>query len=309
MTNKQKAYGALFITSTVWGSTWVAMKFGVSKMPALQLAFIRQLMGGLIFLFFYIGIKKFALPTKQQLWQFFILSVFTFVFANGFSTWSLQFIPSGLGALIGALYPLCVVIIEYFFFNNKQISLLSVVGIILGITGIAVVFYENAFAVKEQQYFLGIGLALFATIAWSYSTIMIARQKVKINPYYALGWQLFFGAVSMFVISYASGNHIAITAIPLQSWLAIFYLVVAGSVFTFVAFIYSMKHLPTPIASLYAYINPIVAISIGTFLLDEHISVRLVVGTVITLIGVYLVNYSLKKATAKQLAATDADKL
>lgn len=305
MSSKQKAYIALVITSIVWGTTWVAMKFGVKNMPALQLAAIRQLIGAFLFLGYFFLVRKEAMPTNKQLKQLFFLSIFTFVFANGFSTWSLQYIPSGLGALIGALYPLCVVILEYFFYNNKNISPIAIIGIVLGIAGIGTVFYENAFSQHADGYFIGLALALIATLSWSYSTISIARQKVKVNPYFGLGWQMLFGSLMMFVLTYTTGNHIPWANVPSVSWLAILYLIVAGSIITFIAFIYSMKHLPTAVASLYAYINPIVAISIGTFLLNEHITPRLIIGTLITLLGVYIVNKAMKKQIVEELAETE----
>lgn len=305
MNSKQKAYLALCVTSIVWGTTWVAMKFGVTGMPALQLAAIRQFIGGALFISFFMLVRKQPLPTKKQLKQLFFLSIFTFVFANGFSTWSLQYIPSGLGALIGALYPLCVVLIEYFFYNNKNINLAAVIGILLGIVGIGVVFYESAFGTKTDGYFIGLLLAGIATISWSYSTISISKQKVNINPYFGLGWQMLFGSCLMFIISYGSGSYIQISAIPTASWAAIAYLTFAGSIIAFVAFIYSMKHLPVALASIYAYINPIIAISIGTFLLNEHITLRLVIGTIITLIGVYLVNKAMKKQVLQSLPDTE----
>jgi drug/metabolite transporter (DMT)-like permease len=305
MNSKQKAYLALCVTSIVWGTTWVAMKFGVTGMPALQLAAIRQFIGGTLFISFFMLVRKQPLPTKKQLKQLFFLSIFTFVFANGFSTWSLQYIPSGLGALIGALYPLCVVLIEYFFYNNKNINLAAVIGILLGIVGIGVVFYESAFGTKTEGYFIGLLLAGIATISWSYSTISISKQKVNINPYFGLGWQMLFGSCLMFIISYGSGSYIQISAIPTTSWAAIAYLTFAGSIIAFVAFIYSMKHLPVALASIYAYINPIIAISIGTFLLNEHITLRLIIGTIITLIGVYLVNKAMKKQVLESLPDTE----
>lgn len=305
MNSKQKAYLALCITSIVWGTTWVAMKFGVTGMPALQLAAIRQVIGGVLFISFFMLVRKQPLPNKKQLSQLFFLSIFTFVFANGFSTWSLQYIPSGLGALIGALYPLCVVLIEYFFYNNKNINLAAVIGILLGIVGIGVVFYESAFGTKTEGYFIGLLLAGIATISWSYSTISISKQKVNINPYFGLGWQMLFGSCLMFIISYGSGSYIQISAIPTTSWAAIAYLTFAGSIIAFVAFIYSMKHLPVALASIYAYINPIIAISIGTFLLNEHITLRLIIGTIITLIGVYLVNKAMKRQVLQSLPDTE----
>lgn len=306
MSTKQKAYIALAATSIIWGTTWVAMKFGVTTMPPLQLAAIRQLIGGSTILLFFL-LKRQALPSKKQFGQLFFLSIFTFVLANGFSTWSLKFIPSGLGALIGALYPLSVVLIEYFFFHNKNINSSAIFGILLGIGGIVLVFYENAFHVHPEGYAVGIILAVIAMLSWSYSSITISRQKVKVNPYYAMGWQMLFGSVMMYVLSIFSGNNIPIAAIPFTSWLSIAYLVVLGSIIAMIAFIYSMKHLPTSVASLYAYINPIVAMIIGSFLLDEKITLNLIIGSIITLSGVYLVNRAMKKSTVTVDLPTDTD--
>lgn len=302
MSTKQKAYIALAITSVVWGTTWVAMKFGIKDMPALQMAAIRQLIGGVMFVAFFILVKKQPLPTAHQFKQIFFLSIFTFVFANGLSTWSLTFIPSGLGSLIGALYPLSVVLIDYFFFNGKKVHSTAILGIVLGIVGLATVLYEHAFGVHSSNYFFGVALSLVAMLSWSYSTIAIAKQKVKINPYFGLGWQMLFGSVMMFILTYSTNNHIPLSSISPQAWLVIAYLIVAGSVIAFVAFIYTMKHLPSSVATLYAYINPIIAISIGTFLLKEKITVTLVIGSLITLLGVYLVNRSMKKQIAEELA-------
>lgn len=299
MTPKQKAYIALGITSIVWGTTWVVMKLGVNKMPALQLAAIRQLTGGLLFLIYFLFIKKAAIPTNKQLLQIFTLSIFTFVFANGFSTWSLKYIPSGLGALIGALYPLCIVLMEYFFYNNKKLHWLTILGILIGLLGISVVFYENAMGTHAKNYFFGVTLSLIAMASWSYSTIKITRDKINVNPYFGVGLQMLFGCVMMFILAYSSGNFIAINDIPVSSWLAIAYLTVAGSIIAFVAFIYSMKYLPTSIASLYAYINPIIATAIGTVVLNEKVTFNLIVGSIITLLGVFLVNYSNKKLSKK----------
>ena len=294
-TTNRLAYFALAATSLLWGTTWVAMKFGVSTLPPLELATIRQFIGGSLFLGFFL-LKGASIPSKKQLSQLFVLSLFTFVFANGLSTWSLQYISSGLAALIGALYPLCVVLIEHFYFKSKQLNLLSLVGIVLGIAGITVVFYENAFAKHPEGYAFGICLALIAMLSWSISTIMISRQTVKINPYFGMGWQMFFSSFMIFGLSFIPGGHVPIQDIPLVSWAVIAYLIGAGSIFAIIAFIYTMKHLHPGVAALYAYINPIVAIVIGSILLDEHISLQLIIGSLITLFGVYLVNRNLKKS-------------
>jgi drug/metabolite transporter (DMT)-like permease len=99
----------------------------------------------------------------------------------------------------------------------------------------------------------------------------------------------------IFVLAEATGNHVPLTSIPANVWGAISYLAIVGSVATFIAFVYSVRHLPAAIASLYAYINPIVAMVVGAWLLHDVLTINLLVGSVITLTGVYIVNYSLRK--------------
>ncbi|HXL54755.1 MAG TPA: EamA family transporter, partial [Chitinophagaceae bacterium] len=110
----------------------------------------------------------------------------------------------------------------------------------------------------------------------------------------AMGWQMFIGSFLIFILAHATSNNIPFSDIPFQTWAAIAYLIGMGSVVAFVAFIYSIKHLPPAIASLFAYINPIVAMIAGTILLNEPLTLNLLIGALITLTGVYLVNYSIK---------------
>lgn len=176
---------------------------------------------------------------------------------------------------------------------------------LLGIGGIGVVFYDNAFHNYTEGYIWGIVLSLIAMLSWSVGTILIARNKLKINPYYATGWQMLLASGMLFIMSLISGKHVSLPDIPASTWLAITYLVLASSIVAFAAFIYTMKHLDPAIAALYAYINPIVATLVGSFILDEKLTLNIFIGSVITLAGVFLVNRSLKKQ--KMVAAADAD--
>ncbi len=294
--DKAKGYIALFITSIVWGTTWVASKIGVKAMPALQMAYLRQFISGVILVSFFLFYKKIPLPTAKQFRWLFIMAVIMFVSANALSTWAINFIPAGLGSLIGALYPLCVVVIERVFFKSKKMTVLTFVGFFLGIVGIGLVFYENAFHHNGSNFLLGIFLSLVAMLSWSFGTIYIARNKVEINPYYGVGWQMLIGSAILFLITTFTNTNIPLSAITTKAWLVIAYLVLFGSLMAFIAFIYSMKKLPAAIASLYAYVNPIVAMVCGYFIVDEKLSSNIFIGSIITLIGVFLVNYSVKKA-------------
>lgn len=302
MTQRTKGYLALSTTSFVWGTTWVASKIGIHDMPALQMAYIRQFIAGLGFVVYFLLVKKIHIPTRKQFAWLFMLAILMFVFANGLSTWSLAYIPTGLGALIGALYPLSVVIIERMFFKSQKMTALTFLGLFLGIGGVGIVFYENAFAHNGPSFFFGIILALIAMLSWSLGTIFIARNRANINPYYGTGWQMLISSFILFIWAEAGGQTIPFQAITWQAWSAIIYLVIFGSIISFIAFIYSMNRLPAAIASLYAYLNPLVAMVIAAILLHEQLTIHIVWGALVTLAGVFMVNYSIKKKKAEIIA-------
>ena len=299
---KAGGYLALAITSIVWGTTWVASKIGVAELPALQMAYIRQFLGGICFVIFFMLYKKLPFPTPKEFLWLLIMALLMFVMANGLSTWSLQYIPTGLSALVGALYPLCVVIIEMVFFKSKNMTVLTFVGLLLGITGIGIVFYENAFQHHPNGFIFGVTLSVIAMLAWSIGTIIIVRKKTTLNPYYATGWQMLISAFILCIIAETTQPTISFKDISVTAWGAIAYLVIAGSLLAFVAFIYSMKKLPAAISSLYAYINPLVAMGTAAIVLNEKLTIYILWGAIVTLIGVFLVNYSLKRSREKVIA-------
>jgi drug/metabolite transporter (DMT)-like permease len=300
--NRTGGYIALATTSILWGTTWVTSKIAVSQMPAFQMASIRQFLGGACFLSFFLLYKKMPLPTAKQFLWLLLLSILMFVFANGLSTWSLKYIPTGLSSLIGALYPLSVVIIEMVFFKNRSLTVITFLGLLLGITGVGIVFYENAFHEKQEGFLFGVLLSTLAMLSWSVGTVIIARNKININPYYGTGWQMLISAAILLLIAVTTQPIMPIGDIPLKGWLAIGYLVVAGSLISFAAFVYSMKKLPPALFSLYAYINPLVAIVTASIILNEHLTMNILWGALVTLTGVYLVNYSLRRSNAKIIA-------
>lgn len=301
--NRTGGYIALSITSIVWGTTWVASKIGVSKIPAFQMAAIRQLLAGACFVLFFMLFKKLPLPTAKQFGVLLLLSILMFVGANGLSTWSLDYIPTGLSCLIGALYPLSVVIIEMIFFKNRNVSALTFAGLLLGIGGTFIVFYENAFhGVRPAGFFFGVLLSFIAMLAWSVGSIIIAKNKMKIDPYYSIGWQMLISAGLLYLIALASGKHLPFQQIPGSGWMAIAYLVIAGSLVAYAAFVYSMKTLPPALFSLYAYINPLVAMVVAGSLLKEKLNINILWGAIVTLLGVFLVNYSIRKNRKEVMA-------
>jgi drug/metabolite transporter (DMT)-like permease len=306
MASQKKAYIALTITSVVWGTTWVGSKMGVAHVPAFELASIRQLLGGTIYVAFFL-IMGHPFPTKKQFAWLIPMAFLMFVSSNGIATYGLQFITSGLGALIAALYPLSVVLIERYYFKAIKITPQTLLGLFLGLLGILFIFYKDSLQMHGTHYLLGVGLSLFAMVTWSVGSIIMSRKKIDINAYYSIGWQMLISAFTMGLITLLSGNYIPIHEIPAKTWGVLAYMVLGGSIVAFASFVYSMKHLKPAIASLYAYVNPIVAIWVGYLLLNEKITLNSIIGTISTLVGVYLVNNSLKNQKDPVDAIADAD--
>jgi drug/metabolite transporter (DMT)-like permease len=306
MATNKKAYLALTVTSVVWGTTWVASKMGVAHLPAFELASIRQFMGGSIYVVFFLFMGE-KFPNKKQFAWLLPMAFLMFVSSNGIATYGLQFITSGLAALIAALYPLSVVLIERFYFKAIKITPQTLLGLFLGLLGILFIFYKDSLQMHGSHYLLGVGLSLFAMITWSVGSIIMSRNKINMNAYYSIGWQMLISAFTMGLITLFSGKYVPINEIPAKTWGILAYMVLGGSVLAFVSFIYSMKHLKPAIASLYAYINPIVAIWVGSLLLNEKIALNNIIGTISTLIGVYMVNKSLKNQKDPVEAIADAD--
>ena len=307
MTTKQKAYIGLVLTSTIWGTTWVASKYGIKQgIFAFELSAIRNGLGGLALIVFFL-LKGQKLPTFKEFKWLLGMSILLFVIANGFSTYALNEIPSGLAALIAALYPLSVVLIEKIKYKNTKITTLTFQGMLLGIIGIGIVFYENLAVHNSVGYFVGVVVSLIAMLSWSFGTIFIARNKMGMNPYYATGWQMFLSCFFLGAAAVASGKSTPIQEITFTIWIVIAYLIIASSIVAFAAFIYTMKYLPPAIASLYAYINPIVATIVGAYTVNEKLSLPIFIGSFVTLTGVYLVNRSMKKQHQEIIPVTDAD--
>ena len=297
---KLGGYIALCITCIVWGTTWVASKVAIEEdIPALQMASIRQFFGGAAFVLFFMLYRKLPFPTWQQFIKLILMALLMFVMANGLSTWSLKYIPTGLSALIGALYPLSLVIIEMVFYKSRNMTVLTFVGLLLGLTGIGIVFYESAFQHQPDGFLFGVILSVVAMLSWSVGTLFLTRNSLKMNPYYAIGWQMLIGSFLLFIFALATGQMVALKTITTTAWLMIAYLVCAGSILSFVAFIFSMKRLPVAVASLYAYINPLVAMVVAAFVLNEKLTVYILWGSIVTMVGVFLVNYSVKRSQQK----------
>lgn len=262
-------------------------------MPALQMAGVRQVMGGICYVAFFLA-KGNRLPRGKEWVTILILSVLNFMLSNGLATWGVGFISAGLASIISAIFPLWLVIIGLFISKSK-LQAKTIIGLLLGFAGICVIFYEHLHDFLNPQFRFGIFISVLATFTWAVGTLYTKKHASGFNPYFSLGLQMSISGIFLMGITKLSGQTIPLSAIPWQSWAAIAFLTIFSSVICFVAYLYALQNLPTEQVSLYAYVNPIVAISISWLIFDELITPYIVVGGIITLYGIYLVNKSINK--------------
>lgn len=295
--SRAKAIFALALVCLLWGTTWVASKQGVRYMPSLQMAGLRQTLGGLCYVVFFI-LKGTKFPKGKEWITILVLSFLNFAMSNGLSTWGLKYISAGLGAIIGAIFPLWLVVIGLFSPRGK-IPFKAILGLSLGFAGICIIFYEHLHDFLNPGFRFGIFISLIATWTWAFGTLYTKRQAGNFNPYFSLGLQMLISGVFLLIFTDLTSSPTVPSAIPIanipwQSWAAIAYLVIFGSVISFIAYLYALQRLPTEQASLYAYLNPVVAVLIGWIFFSEDLTAFIAIGGAVTLFGVFLVNRAFK---------------
>ncbi|HSF89917.1 MAG TPA: EamA family transporter [Saprospiraceae bacterium] len=303
MGTERKAYFALALVCLVWGVSWVGTKEAVRFMPPFQMVGIRQILAGSAYVFYFM-LRGAKLPRKKEWYPILLLSLLNFMISNGLATWGVKLTTAGLSAIMGAIFPLWLVVILAARGNNR-IPPLAWIGILVGFSGVCIVFYEHLHELFNFSFLGGITLGLFASLAWAYGTIYTKEFALDFNPYHSIGWQMLISGFALTIIAQISGEVIPLKEIKLYTWSAIFFLVVVSSIIAFLAYLYALQKLPTGIVSVYAYVNPIVAVLAGSLFTGEPLTVLIITGSLVTLAGVYIVNRALHKKAEEVVPQTD----
>ncbi|HYV93276.1 MAG TPA: EamA family transporter [Chitinophagales bacterium] len=293
--SNNKALIALAIVSFFWGTTYLASRIGAQEMPGLFLAAIRQFVSGSILLAWFMVVKRYTIPDKSTLRKIFAQGFFMLVLGNGLSTWSVQYISSGLAAIIAALIPLLVVLFSIMMLKNASFTRNMILGLVIGLAGITAIFYEYLSDLLNPEYAFGLVLNLVAISCWAFGTVYTSKNKLQIDLLYGVGWQMFLSGCIMLPLSFLLGQTTNFKGVHLDGFLSLAYLIIIGSLLCYSAYVYSIKHLPPARATIYAYINPIIAVFLGWLILDERLNLNVGFGTAVTIVGVYMVNNEFRK--------------
>jgi drug/metabolite transporter (DMT)-like permease len=289
-----KAYIALGLVSFFWGTTYIAARIGAQHMPGLFVSGVRQFSSGLILVSFFLA-RGYSIPGWDTLKKISLQGILLLAVANGLLTWSLEYISSGLAAIIAALVPLFITIFTIWLSCCTKITRWMVIGMLIGFAGVLTIFYDYLGQLHSKSFVFGVALALVSTLSWSFGTVYTSKQKLPTDILFAVGLQMLVAGVTILIVCGFTGKYVNLADTGHASWLALAYLIVFGSLLAYSAYVFAISKLPPAQVSIYAYINPIVAVGLGWLLLQEKMNANMALGTAITLSGVWLVNKEFKK--------------
>lgn len=287
--NNYLAYAALSAVCLIWGTTYLALRIAVADFPPFLFTALRQTTAGILLLGFMLTWGKAVLPGKDQLLRQSIGGFFMLTLGNGLVAWGEMHVPSGVAAIICSLMPVLVILINLFSSKDEKPTVPIIIGVALGLIGIVIIFGEHISEFSKSQYIIGI-LAIFGAVAgWAGGSIWIKKKNTESNPFVNAGLQMFFGGLWCFPLSLIFDDLTVVTW-SAEAAYSMIYLIVFGSIIAYASYSYALRKLPMTIVSMYAYINPLVAVLLGWLVLDEKLNLKIVVAFVLTVAGIYIVN-------------------
>ncbi len=299
---------ALLVIWIVWGSTYLAIRVVVREMPPFAAAGFRFLTAGAVMAAIaFVVDRKHGWPTRRQWLDYSLIGVLLLAVGNALVMWSEKTIPSGIAALIVATVPVWLVLLDGLRPGGQPWAMRTWAGAIVGLAGVALVARpEGGLA---DGHWRGIVALQVAALSWTIGTLYSKSVPKRLPVLSASAVEMLAGALALFLESRLAGERLELVAGASSSaWLGLAYLAVFGSLVGFTAFAYCLNELPASTVGTYAYVNPVVAVTLGALLLDEPVSAGLLFGGLLILVSVLLstMSSSRKAMPGPQAAAEEA---
>jgi len=280
---------AFFSIYVIWGSTYLLNKIAVSELAPFMLASIRFIIAGiLIFIIAKLMGKSIAI-TKKQLGNVTIAGFLFLTFGNGVVVWALKYVDSGFASLEISAQPLLVLLLMLIF-QGKKIQPMSIIGVVLGIIGIYLLVSQKE-VLRQENSILGMVMIFVCMISWGYGSLFVGKADLPKNYFVNTGYQMLTGGVMLFIASLAFQEP---WSSPLEwsadvQWSMIL-LIIFGSIVAFTSFNYLLRAVSPEKVATSTYVNPIIALALGWYFLDEQITTQSIVAAIVLLTGVYFIN-------------------
>ncbi len=298
------AFGCVYL---FWGSTYVAIRFGVEVLSPFVLASVRFLIAGPLMLAICAARGMPLRQSGRDLAMMAAIGVLILGMGNMGVMWAEQYLASGLASLLVAVVPVYVALLEAMLPNGEGLRARGWVGIAIGFGGLVLLLSPGLREGMQGHsgQLIGSAAAVISAFAWTCGSILSRRAKVRANAFVAAGWQMLFAGLFNTALVLVSGGSFRVHFAAQAIW-SIVWLVTFGSLVGYTAYIYLLEHVPVAKVSTYAYVNPIVAVILGALLMGERMVPIEYAGMAAILVAVYLVTSSKLKA-AKAVPAEELE--
>jgi|SRR5208283_5341203 len=281
---------AFAIIYFVWGSTFLAIRVGVREVPPLILAAMRFLVAGVV-LYVWMIARGERSPGGRQWRSAALLGIVIFVLDYGLLFWAERRVPSGIAAVMLATIPVFMALSEIIFLRTQKLTARLVLALLIGVGGVAVLMSRSLSLGGAPIDRMGALALIVASLSWSIASSLARKLPLPPSKVMSSGAQMLAGGVFLTLTAAALGEFRDFHpwTVSRGAWLSLLYLIVAGSIIGFTAYVWLIHHeSPTKVGT-YAYVNPIVAVLVGYFLGGEALSLRTILGTLFVLIGVVVI--------------------
>jgi drug/metabolite transporter (DMT)-like permease len=298
---------AFAIIYFVWGSTYLAIRVGVREVPPFLLAAMRFLIAGLL-LYGWMIARGERSPTGRQWTSASLLAILIFVLDYGLVFWAEQRVPSGVAAVMMATIPAFMALSEIILLRTQRLTLRLTLALLIGIGGVAVLMSGSLNLGGAPIDKEGAAALIVASISWSVASVLSRKLPLPPSKVMSSGAQMLAGGVFLTFTAVALGEFRSFhpSAISRGAWLSLLYLIVAGSIIGYTAYVWLIHHESPTRVGTYAYVNPVVAVLVGYFLGGETIDLRTILGTLFVLISVVVITVTGAKKPAAALPVEDS---
>lgn len=281
---------AFAIIYLVWGSTFLAIRVGVHEVPPFLLAAMRFLLAGVV-LYGGMLLGGERSPSVREWSSAFLLALLIFVLDYGLLFWAEQRVPSGVAAVMMATIPVFMALSEILFLRTQRLTPRLALALVIGIAGVAVLVSHSFSLGGAPIDRAGAVALLIAAISWSAASALARKLPLPSSKIMSSAAQMFAGGVLLAFTAAALGEFRSFhpSTVSRAAWLSLLYLVFAGSIVAFTAYVWLIHHeSPTKVGT-YAYVNPVVAVLLGYFWGDEALGSRTILGTIFVLVSVIVI--------------------
>lgn len=284
---------AFFSIYFIWGSTYLLNKIAVNELPPFMLAGIRFIIAGLL-IFVLCRILKISISITPKQWLNTSIAGFLFLsFGNGIVVWALKYVDSGFAALEISAQPLVVLLLMRVL-EGKKIKTMSAIGVVLGIVGIYLLVSQKQIITQEGSL-LGMIMIFVCMISWGYGSLFVGKADLPKNFFVNTGYQMLTGGIMLVLGSLALGEQWTSPLTwsgPVQ--ISMILLVIFGSIVAFTSFNFLLRVVSPEKVATSTYVNPIIALMLGWYFLNEQITLQSIIAAVVLLTGVYFINTNRK---------------